>query len=201
MWNDINPSDFVEIHGIFRPNPLADSLTIIDRLLGMMQLLGSVIPNNTSRSTSRSQRGQNPPTATRTIDKEQLKQMEQIRKFFSGILKDIEGEQVKTFVVDFIGLADYRAVSLLYLDYLRDQTMKELSYKEYRMLGKVVRKLDKDETEVINLLIGTGLGSMGQQSLEQMLAGLSAMPGMNLPEIQTEVEGPALEIVPIAISV
>ena len=38
-WADILPSDFVEIRGIFRPNPFANSLEIMDRLIGLYKLL------------------------------------------------------------------------------------------------------------------------------------------------------------------
>jgi hypothetical protein len=212
LWEDINASDFVEIHGIFRPNPLADSLNIIDRLLGMFQLMagfsvGSASQSqNSSKSTNQSSRGSRGNNTTRStftssFDRDQLKQMEQFRKFLAGILGDIQTEKVRAFVTDLIDIPNHKAVSLLFMDYLRDQTMREISHKEYRMLGKVVRKLDQDSNETIDLLTGTGLGGIGRDTLDNLLAAFNTMPGMNLPEIQTEIEGPALEIVPIAVYV
>ncbi|MFN3331941.1 MAG: hypothetical protein ACK47M_05465 [Caldilinea sp.] len=38
--------------------------------------------------------------------------------------------------------------------------MAEIGYKEYRLLGKVVRKIEEDSEETIDLLRGTGLGGV-----------------------------------------
>jgi hypothetical protein len=91
---------------------------------------------------------------------------------------------------------------LLFTDYLRDQTMTEIAHKEYRLLGKAVRKIEKESEESIDLLRGTGLGGIDKDTLQELLWGaFSQMEKMNLPEMKTEIEGPALEVVPIAVFV
>lgn len=35
-WADIAPSDFIEVRGVFRPNPLAESLSTVLRMLGII---------------------------------------------------------------------------------------------------------------------------------------------------------------------
>ena len=79
--------------------------------------------------------------------------------------------------------------------------MTEISHKEYRLIGKVVRKIESDTDESIDFLLNTGLGGIGEEVLNQLLSVFDQMPGMNLPKVETEIPGPALEIVPIAIFV
>lgn len=124
----------------------------------------------------------------------------QIRQFIAGVLSDIGKENTRIFVID-MEPKGAKAVVLLYTDYLRDPTMTEIEHKEYRLLGKVVRKLEAGSGETIDLLRGTGLGGMKREKLMELFGAFSNIEGMNLPEIETELQSPALEVVPIAIFV
>ena len=189
VWETIEPSDFVEVRGVFRPNPLADSLERIDRLIGIFEVVsspGSISPKQSSGGQGRGSQSSG-------------KQMKQFRQFLKGILSDIERENMRTFVIDASEPSQFPTVVLLFTDYLRDQTMTEISHKEYRLLGKVVRKIEEDAEEAIDLLRGTGLGGIGRETLDKLWNSFNQMEGMNLPEVRSEVSGPALEVVPIAI--
>ena len=126
--------------------------------------------------------------------------MGHVGKFIKGIIADLEKENIRTFVVDLIDPPMHKAVLSLFIEYLRDPTMTEIAHKEYRVLGKVVRKIAESEENAIDLLRGTSLGGIGKQALEQMAA-MMQIQGMNLPKIETEIKGPALEVVPMAIFV
>jgi hypothetical protein len=184
-WEEIRPSCFLEVRGVFRPNPLVDALRIIERLIGLVHLFAGV---------------QIFPQAEKKKSQFDQKQIGQIDKFIKGILSDLEKENIRTFVVDLIHPPKHKAVLSLFIDYLRDPTMTEIAHKEYRLLGKVVRKVEQGE-EAIDLLCGTGLGGIGKQTLDQIVAVFVRGEGMNLPKVETEIHGPALEIVPIAIFV
>jgi len=129
------------------------------------------------------------------------KQMQQIRKFIQGLHADIEKANTRLFVVDGSDPPGLSTVVLLFTDYLRDPTMAELAHKEYRLLGKVVRKIESTSAEGIDLLLGTGLGGVGDEALTGILSGFNEMEDMNLPDVSPKVPGPALEVVPIAIYV
>ena len=118
-----------------------------------------------------------------------------------GIISDIDKDNVRTFVVDIQSPENYRAVALIYTDYLRDQTMTEIEHKEYRLLGKVVRKIEEDSGESIDLLRGTGLGGIDRDMIGTLFSAFNQIDNMDLPEVKPDVFGPALEIVPIAIFV
>jgi len=123
----IQPSDFVEVRGVFRPNPLADSLRAIDKLF---LLFMPVLPQFDSKNKNK------PVRAVQSSGKEQS--LPQIKKIIEGILADIESKQVKIFVVS---SNKYNVVTLLFVDYLRDQSLVEVSHREYRLLGKWFVKL------------------------------------------------------------
>jgi hypothetical protein len=185
IWKSIESSNFVEIRGIVRSNPLADSFGRIDRLISIAQLVSSINIGQVNGKIGKAQNDKN--------------QMIQMRQFIKGILSDIEKENIRTFIIDMQSPKGGSAVALLYTNYLRDQTMTEIEHKEYRLLGKVVRKIEEDSGETIDLLRGTGLGGVGKDTLENLLKSFNKLDGMNLPKVKTEITGPALEIVPIAI--
>lgn len=186
-WRAIVPSNFVEIHGLFRPNPLVDSLQRVDRLLRLFEVLSGFTPQVYAQ----------PPSKKGPQDDK--KQMKLFRQFIQGVLADIEAKNTRVFVVDVAGPNQFQAVVLLFADYLRDPTMAEIAHKEYRLLGKVVRKVEQDSGETIDLLRGTALGGVGRESLEQLWNALNQMEQMNFPQIKPEINGPALEIVPVAV--
>jgi hypothetical protein len=184
-WDAIHPSEFVEVKGVFHPNPLVDALQIFQRLIGLFNLFADI------------QLGSKVERKKNQLDQKQTGQFE---KFIKGILSDLEKGNIRIFVIDLVQLPMYRAVVSLFSEYLRDPTMAEITHKEYRLLGKVVRKVAKDE-EGIDLLRGTGMGGIGKQALDQIVTTFGQADGMNLPKVETAINGPALEIVPIAIFV
>lgn len=201
VWQQIQPSDFVEIRGIFRPNPFANSLQIIDRLIGVFQILSTGMFEQVTASGKSSSEEKRRIQEQRSKSQQQTRQMEDIRKFFHGVLADLQAENIRAFVVDMTNPEEHKAVVFLFLNYLRDQTLTEISYKEYRLLGKVVRKIETRQDSAVDLLQGTGLGGIGKDTVKELVNAFSQLPGMNLPEIETEIRGPVLEIIPIAVFV
>lgn len=190
VWETIEASDFVEVRGVFRPNPLVDSLEQIDRLIGLFEIVSGpdILPQ---RQQSVQKREVN----------EFRQQMKQFRQFIKGILADIEKGSTRLFVVEQATKDECSTVVLLFKDYLRDPSMAEIAHKEYRLLGKVVRKIDETSGESIELLHGTALGGIGKVQFNQLFGTFNQLEGMNLPEIKSGIKGPALEVVPIAVYV
>ena len=187
-WQEVRPSSFVELRGVFRPNPLADGLKTMGKVATLSNSMAGLANTPSQRSTKQQKPHQNP--------------LEPIRKMTQDMLADIEKENIRLFVVDLNEDSAIRAVTLLLLDYLRDQSMTEISHKEFTLLGKVVRKLDHNSEEKVKLLQGSGLGSFGKNTLDTFIQAFSSMgEELQFPEIQVEIAGPALEIVPIAIYV
>ena len=103
-WEAIKPSDFVEIRGVFHPNPFATSLGIMDRLLGMSQLfIGLPEPHaakaihekalNSTEERKKAQEEKRAAVQAREQAEAQTKQMDDFRKIIQGVLKDIQSER------------------------------------------------------------------------------------------------------------
>lgn len=198
VWARIEPSDFVEIRGVFRPNPLADSLGVLDRVMGLIELASGLDTSPVDATTAAEKKA---AQERKKAAQDERKQMQQIRQFVRGLLDDIQKSNTRVFVVGGSVPEEPSTVILLFTDYLRDPTMAEVAHKEYRLLGKVVRKIESSSDEGIDLLRGTGLGGVGEEMLDDILGGFNQMEGMNLPDVSSSVPGPALEVVPIAIYV
>ena len=54
-WEEIGASDFVELHGVFRPNPLAESLATIVKILGIVRA-ATVLPDRAPKGAQRDER-------------------------------------------------------------------------------------------------------------------------------------------------
>lgn len=198
-WDSIQPSDFIEIRGVFRPNPLADSLGVLDGVMGLVELASGFDTEAADSGATQSQK--KAAQDKKRAEQEQKKQLHQFRQFAKGLLDDVQKSNTRIFVVDRSAPDDPATVILLFTDYLRDPTMAEIAHKEYRLLGKVVRKIESSSDEEISLLRGTGIGGVGEEMLGGILGSINEMEGMNLPEVSSSVSGPALEVVPIAIYV
>lgn len=199
-WTDVRPSDFVEVHGLFRANPLANTLETIDKMATLAELAATLNePKQTNqpaqRQTQLKQQKRSPESTTSNIPG-----LDEIRKFIRATLKDIQTETTQLFVVDLDDYPAAKVVAVLFRDYIRGKTLAEINNKEYFLIGKVARKIEQGASE-IDLLQGTGLGGMPESSLAQLVGAFSAIPGFNLPKAEIRVPGPALEIVPVAVFV
>ncbi len=199
-WADINLSDFVEVHGTLRLNPLVDSL---ETMMGLSRYVERFDPlGQLSGQKTSSRGGHQSPKSNRNS---QPTQIDLFREFAQEMLNDIERGQTRAFVIDVDESPsvedNLRAVAVLFLDYFRDKTLYEVRDKQYYLLGKVVRKIEADSNEHVDLLRGSALRAFPEASLAPMFEGLSGAAGLNMPQIARRIEGPAIEILPIAIYV
>jgi hypothetical protein len=191
-WSAIQPSDFVELHGVFRPNPLVESLTIIDRLMGIACPFIEAQSPITGISKSGGKKTQT-----------EAKQLDQIRKSLNDIRSNLEQTDIRVFSVELATRPLYKAVVSLFIEYLRDKSMTELVHGDFWLLGKVVRNLAEARGESIDLLRGTGFGGVSDEIRDQILSSFDELgaQGIKLPKVETRIMAPALQVVPIAIYV
>lgn len=190
-WNNISASDFVEIRGTFTPNPLYASLQKINKVMD----LAAVFSNAGALSTGQKKPDKGNPQKGST-------DIKTIRNFFLQFIGELEPEGMQTYVVGLDGLPEHKIVVSLLKDYNRDRSNTELPGGNFRMLGKVIRKVNNDES--IDLLRGTGLSGINEDMLKQVLTAFEQMgqQGLNVEtKISTKVKAPAIQIIPIAIYV
>ncbi|WP_375771534.1 hypothetical protein NR798_11700 [Archangium gephyra] len=178
--------EFVEFTALLRKNPFADWMDATIQFLDMMRFAESFQFMDTAQNK----------TKPKNKTSELTKLDESIRKLFSTII------QAKT--LDLIAStkdAELRAVIPVEFEYFERQSPAAIIDGQFRVLGKVVHIVEKNGTETINLLRGTTLSRLPTSVLEQMgNAFVEARDsGLKIPELITSIEGPAFQIVPIAI--
>lgn len=202
-WNAIKAADFIEIHGLMRPNPVIDSLERVNRIVKLAALFTGE-DTEAQHSSGSKRRKSKASKATQSPDDnkdDDAVDIRLVRKFIEGLLEDVYNTNIRRFVVDIVGIDNGTAVILVFTNYLRDSTLTEISHKEYRILGKVVRKVTSPLDRPINLLLGTALDGVGAPAIAKLQSALHASEDIQLPELQPTVSAPTLEIVPIAIYV
>ncbi len=98
-------------------------------------------------------------------------------------------------------LSGHAAVITLESTYLNDPAMSDLVDGEFKVIGKVIRSIG-DSGESINLIRKAALSRLPRPLLEQVITQLSLLglqQGFDIPELVMEVEGPAIQVIPIAI--
>lgn len=143
-----------------------------------------------------------PSKAERKQATRETKEFDNTRKFLSGIRSSLEQADIRIFIVDLADSSGYKAVVSLFNEYLRDRSMTELTRGEFRLLGKISRNIP-GEAEGVDLLRGTAFGGLSDTILTEVLAGFgqAKAQGLNIPDVETKIRGPALQVIPIAIYV
>ncbi len=213
-WDYINESDFIELQGKFIPNPIVNSLTKLNNLLDLLirfseqklippfdNLDNPPIPENVPipEGLSKKQFINQVKKDIRKNAENQLKQNKSIKEMLDGITNDLGNEDYQKYVIELKNLPDHKILAYLFNEFIRDRAGAELPYGEFRILGKVVRKLKPYES--IDLLEGTTVG-LSNEIIDGLKSPLSEMSGQfRIPEIFTTVNFPAIQIIPIAVFV
>jgi hypothetical protein len=199
-WDAITLHTFIEVQGKFLPNPLTDSMGTINGLLNFMEVFASSDSGRDAKSTGKKPQLVLPQQSIISIDPSIFQQIKQMKTIIQGLLDNLEKQDICTVLVEIPSATDkYKVVVLLFTEYLRDKSLTELMYKEYKLFGKVVSKIP-DATSSIDLLQGTSLNGLNETFIANMLSAFNQPnSGIKLPPAETKIIGPALQIVPIAI--
>lgn len=175
------PGDIVEFATPLRRNPV---IQVMDTLVGIMDM------------------------AIAFEDQPQKKHGKQIQ---SSEFVKIKGQMEKVAeniragdTIDIVSDAlecGYKAVSTVEIEFLNDPTMSDLVDGYFNVLGKIIRVIH-DSTGSVNLLRKAPLGAVGKAKLIEAfshLSNLGTTGNMEVPEIKWEIEGPVIQVIPIAI--
>ena len=169
-----SPGDIIEFEGDLRRNPVIETL---DSLLEIMKT--TIIFSKDS------------PEKIETQKKERKKLKKLSDSLKVGNTIDLIAEEL---------ISEYKAVITVECDFLNDPLMSDLVDGRFKILGKVIRKVGEDDA--INLLRKSALSKMPPPVLSDLLSifkQLSSTYQFNLSELQTEIQGPAFQVIPIAI--
>lgn len=172
--------DFIEVEGELQKNPLINCMDIFVDVLRMADIFAEK-PQLNARTQAKAQKQQQDET------------MKKIKSFAS--------ELKHSGTVDFI-LSDSAGTVVLSAQeqYLSNDNISEILGGHFKVLGKVIA-ICADKTESIDLLRKTTLSILPHDLLADMFSCLQNedMKQYNLPELKTEISGPAVIVIPVAI--
>lgn len=172
--------DFIEVEGELQKNPLINCMDIFVDMLRMADIFAEK-PQLNAKTQAKAQKQQ---------------QDETIKK-----IKSFASELKHSGTVDFI-LSDSAGTVVLSAQeqYLSNDNISEILGGHFKVLGKVIA-ICADKTESIDLLRKTTLSILPHDLLADMFLCLQNedMKQYNLPELKTEISGPAVIVIPVAI--
>ncbi len=177
--DNIHPGDFIEIAGLLRINPL---INIMENMTQLLQLATTMQNDGTNRKAKQKN----------LEDKKTIVQM----KAFSESLK---AKGMVDMICELEGMGESKAVLPVYMDYFFNGNSSEIVDGKFKVLGKVAKVCG--ENDKIDLLRNTSFSIFKENLLEEMLSGFNADSNqqMNIGELETTIQGPALLVIPIAI--
>lgn len=183
--SDVKSGDFVEFKILLRKNPLIDALETI-KSIGQMALIFDE-PKSPKR-----QKGQKMPESTTK------KVLEQIDSLLNGLNSDGTFDLIGT-SVDETGI---KVVLTIDSSFLSNPSLSDLVDGEYAVIGKVTKVISQAGHDKINLLRKTSLGKLDNslffEKMKESMEGVQQY-GIKLPELITEIKGPAIQLMPIAV--
>lgn len=199
-WDNIKESDFIKVQGKFISNPLSTSLTQTSNLIDFFIKIfdNELFSQNIVKDEFENLKGKARSKAIKEIKRQNEKQIEEFKIYKDMVDKLYEestDDKFQKYVVR-IKDSENEIVCYLFNEFMRDKAGIELPFGEFKILGKVTRKLCQGES--IDLLEGNILGS-NAEFLESITDTLENIEGVYFPEIFTKVEAPAIQIIPIAI--
>ncbi|MDP4098160.1 hypothetical protein OIN60_15485 [Paenibacillus sp. P96] len=180
--NEIGTGDFVEFEGVLRKNPMVNTMEIF------VKVFESFIP-----LTDQTQ------AKARNNGRKQHNESEIILEQMKTVLNDLTRSKSVDLVVDLDN--GVKAVLSCNLEYFNEQDAHEIIDGKFKVLGKVIRVVKSENEESINLLRKTSFGIFNtdvMSSLVESFKGLSES-GINMPDLVTEIKGPSIQVIPIAI--
>lgn len=180
VTSKIQIGDFIEVEGELQKNPLIHYMDVFVDIFRMVNIFA-----------------EKPQLGNKTqANAQKQKENETINQ-----IKAFADELKHSGTIDFI-LTDPKGNVVLSAQeqYLSNDNVSEILGGRFKVLGKVIAICD-DEGDNIDLLRKTSLSAFSETLLEEMFSGFKneEMKQINLPELKTKIEGPAVIVIPIAI--
>lgn len=180
---EIRTGDFVEFEGILKKNPMVQTMEILVKVIETFFSFTGQPNTNKNNKHNRNEINEN------KIILDQMK----------SVLNDLTQSNAIDFIVDIKGEPNVQAVLSTQIESFKDQNAFELIDGQFKVLGKVIKIVDSKDN--INLLRKTSFGIFDTKMLNDLTVQFEGLKehGINIPRLITDVKGPAIQILPIAI--
>ncbi len=203
----ICPGKFVEFKATLRKSPLMDFLSAVEEVFAMMVAMDTPTEHNPRKSKARTipkgskgeqnRNRQNQDRATRDNNIAILEQVKAMQTTLTegksqDLVAEIQGEQEGA-------QAKIRAVLTSEQDFYIDPSMNDIIDGTFSVFGKVTRVIPAKSGDNISLLRKTSFGKFDplEKVFDELPTVMVKIGYKDRPD--TRIEGPALQILPIAI--
>ena len=179
---------FVEFRALLKKNPLVDAIEGSKQLMQMAALF--VDKGDRSSKGGKSRKGGHPRDSKKLITQQ-----------LDAMLTALTQSNSLELIAEMLDIPGVKAVLSTKINYFSDQNASEIIDGEFHVLGKITRVVPPDCKDSINLLRKTSFGLVKRNIFDQLKNAFAGAEehGLNFPELITEIQGPALQIIPIAI--
>ena len=186
--SDLTPGEFVEFEATLRKNPLAE---LLDSVSELMPVLRMARPDASQAANRKGQRRQRQSPKSQGKSDETALMAEQIDLMRSTLFADGPQDLVAE-------IGSMRVVLTADHDYFIDPTMNDTIDGTFRVFGKSTRVIS-DHNETIGLLRKTALGKFADLT-EGFAPMMESMQDTGFSgSTDTEIPGPTMQVIPIAI--
>ena len=197
----IHPGEFVEFEARLRKNPVIELLSSYSQLIPVIELFADQSEEQIQHPTPAGKGKGNRRTAAtqQQARKRGESQFRTIHKQIDAILSVLTSAQSEDVIAE---AGDMRVLLTTDKNYFIDPTMNDLIDGTFRVFGKATRIIPEGSDENISLLRKSAAGQFGS-----IVDGLSAMMEQSAEDVdlnfkgssETEIRGPAMQVIPIAI--
>lgn len=180
--SEIKSGDFIEFAGQLSRNPIIE---VIDSMSEMMNIAQTF----QTPEKSQNHKTKSPPQNEYKVIQQQMQKFSESLK--AGNTIDLTMNNLSS---------GHNALITVETAFLNDPLMSDLVDGQFKVLGKVIKTVQNGES--IDLLRKTAISKMPSPLLLQAfdhLTQLGTDGGFNIPEIRWNIEGPAFQVIPIAI--
>ena len=195
LTSDLAPGMFVEFKTSLSKNPLIQALESIQAFISLYFTFSEAAkPKAISKSSKGNDVGSHLSNTNATAVFNQAKSL------ITTLLRELTAEGS----LDLIGTAPETGITaVLTIDkaFLTDPTLGDLLDGEYAVIGKITRSIAPSSGDKINLLRKTNFGVLQEKFLSDFTKSFETLGDTNitLPKIVTDIGGPAIQLLPIAI--
>jgi len=182
---EVTPGDFVEMKLVLQRSPFVTTLSGFARLFPLIAALQEPTPQ-----PKQAKQGSGAPKSSSAGS---------LKKQIDAMLDAVRGEGSEDLIGR--GAEGLTVVLTAELSHFIDPTLNDVIDGEFSVLGKVTRVVPDANEPAISLLRKTALSMFGDQIVVQFseLFDQLSQAGIKMPLVETEIAGPALQVIPISI--
>jgi hypothetical protein len=184
--------EFLEVKAVLRKNPMVD---LFEAFASLFELAAAFSDEPATETKANPGGGKKLKVTTKTESSSKIAVQvnAMLSALKSGESLDLIGEPVPHSM--------HRLVLTTQVGCFLNRDTNSILDGEFRVFGRVIRTIDKDASEQINLLRKTTFSRLQDgliTGLKESLAGAEAA-GIKFPDVKVSIGGPAIQMIPIAI--